>query len=91
MQKIIPLSLLNTESRCKNVKRTAVKLANGDYSIRNRSGQELYRLQRRYHSNRASSRCGYDKIARISSGEYVQMPYFCHFNTLKQALRSCGC
>lgn len=73
------------------MKRTAVKLANGDWSIRNTTGREVYRLQKHHHSRRASSRCGYDKIARLDSGEYIPMPYFSHFTTLKQALRSCGC
>ena len=73
------------------MKRTAVKLANGDWSIRNSTGHEVYRLQKHHHSKRASSRCGYDKIARLDSGEYIPMPYFSHFTTLKQALRSCGC
>ena len=73
------------------MKRRAVKLANGNWSIRNEKGREVYLLQKHYHSPRASSRCGYDKIARLDSGEYLQMPYFSHFNTLKQALRSCGC
>lgn len=73
------------------MKRTAVKLANGNWSIRNDKGREIYLLQRHPHSPRSSSRCGYDKIAILGSGEYLPMPYFSHFTTLKQALRSCGC
>lgn len=73
------------------MKRTAVKLTNGDYSIRNKNGREVYLIQKRYYSPRLNSSFGYDKIARLGSGEYIPMPYFSHFATLKKALRSCGC
>lgn len=73
------------------MKRTAIKLANGNWSIRNANGREVYILQKHYHSPRDNSRFGYDKITRLDSGETCIPPYFSYFPTLKQALRSCGC
>lgn len=73
------------------MKRTAVKLANGNWSVRDGNGKEIYIIQKHYRTCRSRTHDGYDKLTRLDSGEYAQMPYFSHFSTLKQALRCCGC
>lgn len=73
------------------MKRSAVKLASGDWSIRNEHGTELYIIRKHYRNDRSKNHDGYDKITRLNTGEYVQLPYFSHYATLKQALRCCGC
>lgn len=73
------------------MKRSAVKLANGNWSVRNENGTEVCIIQKHYRTARSKNHSGYDKITRLSSGEYAQLPYFSHFATLKQALRCCGC
>lgn len=73
------------------MKRSAVKLADGSWSVRSESGTEIYIIRKHYRTPRSKNHDGYDKITRLKSGEYTQMPYFSHFATLKQALRCCGC
>ena len=73
------------------MKNTAVKLANGDWSIRNEKGRELYIIRKHYRTSRSRNHNGYDKITRLKSGEYAQLPYFSHYATLKQAFRCCDC
>lgn len=73
------------------MKRIAVKLANGNWSIRNEKGTEVCLLMKHYRTSRSKNHDGYDKLIRLDTGEYTQLPYFSHFATLKQALRCCGC